>query len=584
MAFPVYRQVGSNTLQLRPSQTKIVCPFPDYLPANSDSQAAIDAINALVHWTDTPPIVALLPDNSISLAKLVPATPGTVLLANSTSGIQAISFAGDVTVTSAGTTAIASKVIVNDDISDSAGIAVTKLAASTISGITLGGTLGTLTFSNAGNGGSSGTTYTGATGATISYNTIGAAATNQTMHIGTTAIAINRGSASQTLTGVSIDGNAGYATSAGNADTVDGYHASGLVQTTYNSSLNSDSRNSRGVTRLYRRDSDSDYSVQTYWTGAYWRLYGYVGDSGHADTYVGYADGAGSVGGLSVHSGRNNEANKIVRTDGNGYLLTGYINSSNGNENNASNPPRVWGTNGSDDYMRTYQTGSLSVGYASSAGTLQTSRTIWGQSFNGGSNISGNLTGVGSIVLSAAGGILTPGSAAWILYWDNVASVGFGTSSPQSGYNWTFGQSVYVNGAIAASGSKTFDIPHPHRPQSRLRYAAVESPRIDLIHRGTATVCDGWCRIDLDAYAGLTTGTVASLMRDMQALVTKTAPTRGNLWAYVEGTTLVIQSDEPHETHQVSWLVIGERCDRTIQTSRVTDSTGRLIVEYPENA
>ena len=84
---------------------------------------------------------------------------------------------------------------------------------------------------------------------------------------------------------------------------------------------------------------------------------------------VSISGNAGTVGNLSVHSGRNNEANKIVRTDVNGYILAGYINSSSGNENNASNPPRVWGTNGSDDYMRTYQTGSLSVGYAASAGS-----------------------------------------------------------------------------------------------------------------------------------------------------------------------------------------------------------------------
>ena len=40
----------------------------------------------------------------------------------------------------------------------------------------------------------------------------GKAATNQTMYVGTTAIAINRSSASQTLTGTSIDGNAGTVT------------------------------------------------------------------------------------------------------------------------------------------------------------------------------------------------------------------------------------------------------------------------------------------------------------------------------------------------------------------------------------
>ena len=70
------------------------------------------------------------------------------------------------------------------------------------------------------------------------------------------------------------------------------------LTTTNNSGLNSDSRNTRGVTRLYRRDSNSDYSVQTYWTGSYWRLYGYVGDTGHADTHVGYADSAGNAGTL----------------------------------------------------------------------------------------------------------------------------------------------------------------------------------------------------------------------------------------------------------------------------------------------
>ena len=47
----------------------------------------------------------------------------------------------------------------------------------------------------------------------------GKAATNQTMYVGTTAIAINRSSASQTLTGTSIDGNAATATLATSATT-----------------------------------------------------------------------------------------------------------------------------------------------------------------------------------------------------------------------------------------------------------------------------------------------------------------------------------------------------------------------------
>ena len=88
---------------------------------------------------------------------------------------------------------------------------------------------------------------------------------------------------------------------------------------------------------------------------------------------VGYADSAGNADttdGLDVHSGRNNEANKIVRTDGSGYIQCGYINSSDGDENNSSAPARIWGTNGSDHYLRTYNKDYVSVGYASSAGAV----------------------------------------------------------------------------------------------------------------------------------------------------------------------------------------------------------------------
>ena len=90
--------------------------------------------------------------------------------------------------------------------------------------------------------------------------------------------------------------------------------------------------------------------------------------AGNANTATN-ATNAGMIAGLSVHSGRNNEANKIVRTDGNGYLQVGYINSSSGHEKNASNPTYVWGSNSSDSYLRSYQTSSLSVNYATSSGS-----------------------------------------------------------------------------------------------------------------------------------------------------------------------------------------------------------------------
>jgi hypothetical protein len=73
---------------------------------------------------------------------------------------------GDITITSAGVAAIGSGVIVNADINNSAAIAVSKLAASTISGITLGSNLATLTIGD----GLSGTSYNGSTGVTAAVD------------------------------------------------------------------------------------------------------------------------------------------------------------------------------------------------------------------------------------------------------------------------------------------------------------------------------------------------------------------------------------------------------------------------------
>ena len=53
---------------------------------------------------------------------------------------------------------------------------------------------------------------------------------NSTLYVGTTAIALNRGSASQTLTGISIDGNAATATTATNATQLGGVAAANYVR------------------------------------------------------------------------------------------------------------------------------------------------------------------------------------------------------------------------------------------------------------------------------------------------------------------------------------------------------------------
>ena len=60
---------------------------------------------------------------------------------------------------------------------------------------------------------------------------------------------------------------------------------------------------------------------------------------------------ANTTGGLLVHSSTNNEPNKIVRTDSNGYIQAGWINTASG-DNGATPINRIYASN--DQYLRYY--------------------------------------------------------------------------------------------------------------------------------------------------------------------------------------------------------------------------------------
>lgn len=63
-----------------------------------------------------------------------------------------------------------------------------------------------------------------------------------------------------------------------------------------------------GVDRLYRSDSDQGHNVQVNWTGTYWHLRGYNGDTFHGEclvqrsTTAGTADNSSKLGGLGTAS------------------------------------------------------------------------------------------------------------------------------------------------------------------------------------------------------------------------------------------------------------------------------------------
>jgi hypothetical protein len=131
----------------------------------------------------------------------LPDTSGTVITSGDTG-----------TVTS---TMILDGTIVNADINASAAIAVSKLAASTISGVTLGGTLATLTMNTSGTGLSGSTTYNGSGAATF---TVTSNATNANTASTIVARDASGNFSAGTIT-ATLSGNASTATSATSATT-----------------------------------------------------------------------------------------------------------------------------------------------------------------------------------------------------------------------------------------------------------------------------------------------------------------------------------------------------------------------------
>lgn len=89
--------------------------------------------------------------------------------------------------------------------------------------------------------------------------------------------------------------------------------------------------------------------------------------SGASGTWsINVTGNANSVGGLAVHSSTNNEPNKIVRTDGNGYIQAGWINTISG-DSGTTPINRIYASD--DQYLRYYTPANFinSLGLATTA-------------------------------------------------------------------------------------------------------------------------------------------------------------------------------------------------------------------------
>lgn len=191
---------------------------------------------------------------------------------------------------------------------------------------------------------------------------------------------------------------------------------------------------------LVNRDAMRDSSAGTNWNnlltaGMYFTATegSLSGETGSPGNYYGYGTLLVFAAGTSAYGGA---VTQTYFTHGNDFLFrTTYSDSSSRwqswnhvltNKNYTSYTVSKTGSGASGTW-------SISItGNAGTATRLQTSRTIWGQSFNGSSNISGALSNATTI--QASTGIASTWSDTWS---------GGGKTNPWYGINWQYVNSVY---------------------------------------------------------------------------------------------------------------------------------------------
>jgi hypothetical protein len=137
---------------------------------------------------------------------------------------------------------------------------------------------------------------------------------------------------------------------------------------------------------------------------------------------------------------------------------------------------------------------------------------------------------------------------------------------------------LIVSGSIT-KGSGSFKIDHPLKPDTHdLVHSFVEGPQADNLYRGTINLEDGKATIDLDEWFGMTPGTFLALNRDIQAFVSNVDDWDA-VRAKMMGSQLIIECQNTASKASVSWLVVGERQDKEIYASKLTDDNGKIIVE-----
>jgi hypothetical protein len=160
-----------------------------------------------------------------------------------------------------------------------------------------------------------------------------------------------------------------------------------------------------------------------------------------------------------------------------------------------------------------------------------------------------------------------------------LGNVGIGTIAPK--YNLHVVGETYST--TYSGGSKSFMINHPLNNNKMLYHGCVEGPRFDNIYRGKTMIMNGICEVNIDmecnTTGGMTQGTFVRLNTNPQ-LFLRNNMSFDKVKGKINGNIIKIECENTIDEIEVEWLVIGERCDRHVIDTRITNAEGRLICEH----
>ena len=145
---------------------------------------------------------------------------------------------------------------------------------------------------------------------------------------------------------------------------------------------------------------------------------------------------------------------------------------------------------------------------------------------------------------------------------------------------------VVIDGSLG-KGSGSFLIDHPLESMTEthhLYHSFIEGPQADLIYRGKVELVNGKAAINIDEVSNMTEGTFCSLNTDTQCFTTNETDW-DSVKGSVEGNILTIECQNASSSATISWMVVGERCDKHMLDTDWTDDNGKVIPERikPEN-